>query len=169
MRKQILAPLAAGVLLAFAGAAQAVSTKTATFTVNASVGKNCVISAGDINFVDPFVGDNNLTAAGDIEVRCTLGTAYSIELSAGSSGDFAGREMVRGTDVLVYNLHTDNTYGTVWGDGSGTTDIVSDVGEGMAPANAISHTVYAQLLAVNNVDPVEAGDYIDTVIATIEY
>ena len=49
MRKQIIAPLAAGVLLALAGAAQA-ATKTASFTVNASVGKNCVISAGNLAF-----------------------------------------------------------------------------------------------------------------------
>lgn len=168
MRKQIIAPLAAGVLLAFAGAAQA-ATKTASFTVNASVGKNCVISAGDINFLDPFVGDNDMTATSDITVRCTAGTGYSIALSAGSSGDFEGREMVRGTDVLVYNLYTDNTYGTVWGDNSGTTDLVSDIGEGMAPANAIAHPVYAQLLAVDNVAPVSAGAYIDTIVATITY
>ena len=36
MRKQIVAPLAAGVLLALAGAAQA-ATKTASFTVSATV------------------------------------------------------------------------------------------------------------------------------------
>ncbi len=168
MRKQILAPLAAGVLLALAGAAQA-ATKTASFTVNASVGKNCVISAGNINFLAPFVGDNDLTAQADITVRCTNLTGYDISLSAGSSTDFTAREMVQGADVLVYNLYTDGTYGTVWGDGSGTTAVVSDVGEGMAPANAINHTVYAQLLAVDNVDPVEAGAYLDTIVATIEY
>ena len=168
MRKQVIAPLAAGVLRALAGAAQA-ATKTASFTVNASVGKNCVISAGNINFLDPFVGDNDLTAAGDIEVRCTSGTAYSIALSAGSSNDFTAREMVRGTDVLVYNLFTDNTYGAIWGDDSGTTDVVSDVGEGMALANAIPHTVYAQLLAADNEGPVSAGAYSDTIVATITY
>lgn len=168
MRKQIIAPLAAGVLLALAGAAQA-ATKTASFTVNASVGKNCIINAGNINFVAPFVGDNDLTATSNITVRCTNLTGYSIALSAGSSGDFTGREMVGGADVLVYNLYTDNTYGTVWGDDTGATDVVSDVGEGMAPANAIVHPVYAQLLAVDNVGPVSAGAYADTIIATITY
>jgi spore coat protein U-like protein len=168
MRRQIVAPLAAGVLLAFAGAAQS-ATKTASFTVNASVGKNCVITAGDISFVDPFVGDNDLTAAADIDVRCTAGTGYSIALSAGSSGDYTGREMVRGADVLVYNLYTDDTYGTVWGDGSGATDVVSDVGEGMALANSIPHTVYAQLLAADNDGAIPAGAYADTIVATITY
>jgi len=168
MRKQIVAPLAAGVLLALAGTAQA-ATKTASFTVNASVGKNCVISAGNVNFAAPFFGDNDLTATSTITVRCTNLTGYSIALSAGSSGDFAGREMVSGTDVLVYNLYTDNTYGAVWGDGLGTTDVVSDVGEGMALANAIPHTVFAQLLAADNTGPVGAGAYSDTIVATITY
>ena len=44
MSMKIIAPIAAGVLLAMAGAAQA-ATKTATFKVSATVGKNCVISA----------------------------------------------------------------------------------------------------------------------------
>jgi spore coat protein U-like protein len=65
MRKQIIAPIAAGVLLAFAGAAQAAS-KTASFTVSATVGKNCVISAGDLA-LGAFLGDNNLTAESDID------------------------------------------------------------------------------------------------------
>lgn len=168
MNKHLIAPLTAGILLAVAGAAQA-ATKTASFTVNASVGKNCVISAGNVNFVDPFLGDNDLNATSTITVRCTNGTTYDVALDAGSSGDFTARKMVRGADVLVYNLYTDGGLGTVWGNGTGTTDVVSDVGAGMAPANANTHTVFAQLLAADNVAPVEAGAYVDTIVATITY
>ena len=166
MRKQILAPLAAGVLLAFAGAAQA-ATKTASFTVSATVGKNCTISAANLALGE-FVGDNNLTAQSDITVRCTNGTAYSIALDDGVTGSYAGRRMVGpGGNFLVYNLYTDNTYGAVWGDDTGTTDVVGGAGTGMA--NALSETVYGRLLAADNVAPVDVGAYSDTIVATITY
>ena len=166
MRKQIVAPLAAGVLLAFAGAAQA-AIKTASFTVSASVGKNCTISAANLALGE-FVGDNNLTAQSDITVRCTNGTAFSIALDDGVTGTYAGRRMVGpGGNSLVYNLYTDNTYAAVWGDDTGTTDVVGGSGTGMA--NALTRTVYGRLLAADNVGAVEAGAYSDTIVATITY
>ena len=166
MRKQIVAPLAAGVLLAFAGAAQA-AIKTASFTVSASVGKNCTISATNLALGE-FVGDNNLTAQSDITVRCTNGTAFNIALDDGLTGTYAGRRMVGpGGNFLVYNLYTDNTYAAVWGDDTGTTDVVGGSGTGMA--NALTRTVYGRLLAADNVGAVEAGAYSDTIVATITY
>ena len=166
MRKQIVAPLAAGVLLALAGAAQA-ATKTASFTVSATVGKNCTISAANLALGE-FVGDNNLTAQSDITVRCTNGTAFNIALDDGLTGTYAGRRMVGpGGNSLVYNLYTDNTYAAVWGDDTGTTDVVGGSGTGMA--NALTRTVYGRLLAADNVGAVEAGAYSDTIVATITY
>jgi len=166
MRKQIIAPLAAGVLLALAGAAQA-ATKTASFTVSATVGKNCTISAANLALGE-FVGDNNLTAQSDITVRCTNGTAFNIALDDGLTGTYAGRRMVGpGANFLVYNLYTDNTYAAVWGDDTGTTDVVGGSGTGMA--NALTRTVYGRLLAADNVGAVEAGAYSDTIVATITY
>jgi len=166
MRKQILAPIAAGVLIAFAGAAQA-ATKTASFTVSASVGKNCTISAANLALGE-FVGDNNLTAQSDITVRCTAATPFSIALNQGVTGNYGGRRMTSvGGDVLVYNLYTDGTYGTVWGNGTDGGSTVGGAGTGMA--NALTRTVYARLLASDNVGPVEVGAYSDTIVATITY
>lgn len=166
MRKQIIAPLAVGVLLAFAGAAQA-ATKTTSFTVSASVGKNCTISAANLALGE-FVGDNNLTASSDITVRCTNGTAFSIALDDGQTGTYAGRRMVGpGGNFLVYNLYTDGAYAAVWGDDTGTTDVVGGAGTGMA--NALTRTVFGRLLASDNVGPVEVGAYSDTIVATITY
>ena len=168
MRKQILAPLAAGVLLALAGAAQA-ATKTTTFTVSATVGDNCVINAGNLALGE-FVGDNNLTAQSDITVRCTVGTIFTISLDDGATGTYAGRRMVSpGGDSLVYNLYTSGTYGTVWGDGVGGGSTVGGVGAGMGIANELTRTVYGRLLASDNDGPVEEGAYSDTIVATITY
>jgi len=166
MRKQIVAPLAAGVLLALAGAAQA-ATKTASFTVSASVGKNCTISTTNLALGE-FVGDNDLEAEADITVRCTALTAFDIELDQGLTGAYAGRRMVgSGGDFLVYNLYTADTYAAVWGDGTGDTDVVGGLGAGMAVP--ITRTVYGRLLAADNVAAVEAGAYSDTIVATITY
>ena len=169
MRKQIVAPLAAGVLLGLVGVAEA-ATKTASFTVSANVARNCVISAAPLELGE-FVGDNDLFASSDITVRCTDGTPFTIELDQGVTGNYAGRRMTSlGGDFLVYNLYTDGTYNTVWRDGlPGDAGVVGGVGEGMAAANAVTRTVFGRLLAVDNEGPVEEGDYSDTIVATITY
>lgn len=168
MSRHMIAPIAAGVLLAMAGAAQA-ATKTASFTVSASVGKNCIISAGNLALGE-FLGDNDLTAQSDIKVRCTSGTGFSIALSPGNTGSYEGRRMVGpGSNFLVYNLYTADTYAAVWGDDTGDTDLVGGTGAGMALANELTRTVYGRLLAVDNQGPVEAGSYSDTIVATISY
>jgi spore coat protein U-like protein len=168
MSRHVIAPIAAGVLLAMAGAAQA-ATKSASFTVSASVGKNCIISAGNLALGE-FLGDNNLASESDITVRCTNGTGFSIALSPGNTGSYTGRRMVGpGGSFLVYNLYTSDSYAAVWGDDTGDTDLVGGTGAGMALANELTRTVYGRLLATDNQGPVEAGAYSDTIVATITY
>jgi spore coat protein U-like protein len=151
-----------------AGAAQA-ATKSSSFTVSASVGKNCIIGAGNLELGE-FIGDNNLAAESDITVRCTAGTTFTIALDDGVTGTYAGRRMVGpGGDFLVYNLYTANTYAAVWGDGTSNTATVPGAGAGMGSTSAVTRTVYGRLLAVDNGGPVEEGDYSDTIVATITY
>ena len=161
------AGVTAGVLLALAGAAQA-STKSDSFQVSATVTKNCVIDAPDLN-LGIFDGTNNLVATSTISVRCTTGTTFDVDLSTGSSASYATRTLVNGTDVLNYNLYTTGAYTTVWGDGTGSTGRVSGTGTGMGAAAAQSLTVHGRLLASNNLAPVPAGSYVDNLIATITY
>jgi spore coat protein U-like protein len=168
MRKSVTtlgAGVTAGVLLALAGAAQA-ATKNDSFQVSATVSKNCVIDAPDLN-LGTFDGSNDLTANSTISVRCTNGTTFNVDLSAGSSANFTNRTLVSGTDVLNYNLYTTNSYTTVWGDGTGTTGRGSGTGAGMSVAQSL--TVYGRLLASNNTAAVPAGSYADSLIATVTY
>jgi spore coat protein U-like protein len=165
MRKTYLAPIAAGVLLAVAGGAQA-ATKTASFNVTATVANNCVISANPLALGD-FDGTNNLAATSTVVVRCTNGTAYNVDLSSGSSANFAARTMSNGTDTLVYNLYTDTTYTNVWGDGSTGTVRVPGTGAGFASTRNI--TVAGRLLASANTGAIGAGTYTDTIVASIVY
>lgn len=167
MRHKLMTVLASGALLGLAGSVQA-ATKTQNFNVSATVVANCVIAAEPINFGN-FDGTADLTADGDITVRCTNGTGYEVELSTGSSGDFAARTMLNGANSLVYNLYTTAGLATVWGDGStGGTGSVSGSGTGMSAAQTKTHTVWGELLAVDNADAVP-GAYLDTITATIVY
>lgn len=165
MRKSHSAPIAAVVLLAVAGGAQA-ATKTASFNVTATVAKNCVISANPLA-LGTFDGTNDLAATSTVVVRCTNGTAYNVDLSKGASPDYAARTMSNGTDQLVYNLYTDTTYTNVWGDGSTGTVRVAGTGTGFAAATNL--TVAGRLQAASNTGPVGAGNYTDTIVASIVY
>ena len=166
MLKQTIGTISAAVLLAVAGSAAA-ATKTDTMQVSATVAKNCIINAPDLN-LGTFEGDNNLTANSTISVRCTSGTTFDVDLSTGA-GTYANRTMSNGTDTLSYNLFTDNTYTTVFGDGTSSTGRGSGTGAGMAVGNAQSLIVYGRLLASANTGPVGAGTYTDTITATITY
>jgi len=165
MRKTYFAPIAAGVLLAIAGGAQA-ATKTASFNVTATVANNCVISANPLA-LGTFDGTNNLAATSTVVVRCTNGTAYNVDLSTGASTNYAARTMSNGTTSLVYNLYTDTTYTNIWGDGSTGTVRVGGTGTGFAADRNI--TVAGRLLASANTGPVDAGNYTDTIVASIVY
>lgn len=142
------------------------ATKTASFNVTATVAKNCVISANPLA-LGTFDGTNDLTVSSSVVVRCTNGTTYNVDLSKGASPDYAARTMSNGTDQLVYNLYTDTTYASVWGDGSTGTVRVTGTGTGFATATNL--TVAGRLQALSNTGPVGAGTYTDTIIASIIY
>jgi spore coat protein U-like protein len=167
MNKHLIAPVTAGILLALAGAAQA-GTRTDGFTVSATVSGNCLITAQDMNFgAFELLDTTDQQTASDILVRCTNGTSYSIALSAGT-GSYTSRTLVNGSDNLFYNLYTDAAHTTVWGDDSGSTDLVSDVGEGMGIPNLITHKVYGRILGSENLGA-KPGTYSSTITATITY
>jgi spore coat protein U-like protein len=166
MSKYVVAPIAAGILLAVAGTAQAV-TKQTTFQVSATVATNCVIGAAPLN-LGTFDGTNDLTNTSSITVRCTNGTPFNVNLSTGGSGDFANRVLSGGAaGNLVYNLYTNNAYNTIWGDNTAGTGRVGGSGAGMAAPQTL--TVYGRLLASQNQGAVDAGSYTDTITATVVY
>ncbi len=165
MRIHALAPLAAAIALAAVGTAQA-ATKTASFNVTATITTNCVISANPLSF-GTFDGTNNLYSSSAIVVRCTNGTPYNVDLSTGASLSYAGRTMTSGPNALVYNLYTDTSYASVWGDGTSSSARVPGLGTGFAASTTL--TVAGRLLASANTGPLDAGTYTDTIVASIVY
>ena len=107
---------------------------------------------------DPFaVADTDIT--GSVSVTCDSDTSAQISLSAGF-GPFASRQMKSGGSTLFYNLYTDPSRLSLWGDGSPGTNIVSFSG------TAGSYTVYGRIPARQNV-PV--GSYGDTITVTLTF
>jgi spore coat protein U-like protein len=166
MHKHSIAPIAAAVLLAFAGSAQA-ATKTANFGVSATVAANCLVSATNLGF-GTYTGVAQLTGTSNVNVNCTKNSTYSLALSAGG-GTYATRLLANGTNNLQYNLYTSAAATSIWGDGTASTAVVPGTGAGMAAANQITHTVYGVLPdnVTNETQPV--GTYNDTITVTVTY
>ncbi len=115
----------------------------------------------------------NTDTTGTLKVNCGgvagLLIPFNLAISAGSSASFTNRQMKSGSNTLSYNLYTDASYATVWGDGSSSTQIISSGVTldllGLAPAQTFY--VYGripgrQITAV-------PGVYNDTISVTLTY
>ena len=124
------------------------------------VSANCTVTTSGVAFgsYDTF-STQSLQGAGSISVACSPAMAYTIALSAGS-GSYATRTLLSGSDTLGYNLFTDSTLTTVWGDGGGGTATVVGSGE------SALHTVYGRIPARQNV---RAGSYADSIVVTLTF
>ena len=140
------------------------ATSTTTFQVTATVSSGCVLAASNHDFgiystssaTDNINGSNLLTAT------CTLAVPYTLGLNAGvgTGATAAARKMTRvgGTELLNYSLYQ-------------TIDrllVLSDVLtlSGMGTGLATNHAVFGKIAAAQNVP---AGNYVDTVTATITF
>jgi spore coat protein U-like protein len=149
---------------------QAASPQTADLNVTATVSANCTISTTAVAFgeYDPVVTNaaTPVSATGKVSVTCTTGAPATITLGQGpdpgaSSTDAAPvRRMKSGSNYLSYNLYSENTYTTVWGN-----DASSDVDNTGTGANQ-DLTVYGRIPAGQNVP---TGNYSDIVVATITF
>lgn len=121
---------------------------------------SCTLSTSGIAFggYDPFLAQD-LDSVANIAVACDEPTSYSIALSTGS-GTYDQRVMTSGLHQLLYNLYTDATLSTVWGDGTGHSAALT------ATAVAASHTVYGRIPARQNA---RVGAYSDTIVITLTF
>lgn len=166
MRRHSIAPIAAGVLLALAGSAEA-GSKTTSFNVSASVAANCLVSATNLAF-GSYTGVAALTGSSDVKVRCSNGSGYTLKLSPGN-GSYATRLLKNGSNSLQYNLFTDGAYTSIWGDGTSSTAVVTGTGAGLAAASEITHSVYGQLPDNTTNEAAPVGSYADSITVTVEY
>lgn len=123
------------------------------------------VSYGTYDTLAPSSDD----ASGSVRVRCTLLVAlsgsFTIDLSAGSSGSYAGRTMRSGAQILPYNLYTNAARTQVWGNGTGGSARVTQSFSGLLVVDR-SVPVYGRIPSRQNV---RAGAYSDTIVVTVTY
>lgn len=146
-------------------------TDTSNLSATASVAANCTISTSPVAFgaYDPIV-TNSATAldgTGTVTVTCTSGSTGTVTLGQGANVDTGSsdtaplRRMLANTsDHLSYNLYSDSGRTTVWGN-TGVTGVART---GTGTSDAV--TVYGSVTAGQNVP---AGNYSDTVVATVTF
>jgi spore coat protein U-like protein len=149
---------------------------TGNLDVTARVGGYCVFSGLFVtNFAvafgvyTPGSGDRDVTTT--FGLRCSNGIPFQVELDGGGSGNVGNRQMSSTsipTDKLEYQLYTDATRTTVWGDGSGGSAVASGTGGGIFAVR--SFTVYGRVpdSAANQSAAVQT-DYRDVVTITVTY
>jgi spore coat protein U-like protein len=135
----------------------------------------CNVSAPNVSFgsYDVFAG-SQVTSTTTISVTCTLTgpktttVSYDIALSPGLSNSFSPRTMKSGAWALNYNLYSNSTRTTVWGDGSGSNPTVlgSMTLTKAAPTNTDSPTAYGSVPALQDVG---VGAYSDNITITVTY
>ncbi|WP_342238375.1 Csu type fimbrial protein [Inquilinus sp. OTU3971] len=151
-----------------AGLANPTSTITTSFTVTSIVPKNCQFE----NFQDIDFGSWGSVAAaqassagvrqfGNVGIRCTYQTPYSITIGDGQNVSGGTRRMRKGTDYLAYALFQPgcNIAWTTASPLAGTGTIVSAIN---------NHQVCGQLATPLAVAPA-AGTYTDLVVVTATF
>jgi len=133
----------------------------------------CSVTATDVGFgtYSPF-NPSAADSTGNVRVSCSLLgllsllVNYRIYLSPGSGGAYSPRLMHKGSDTLDYNLYTNASRTTIWGNGSGGTSYVEDGYLIGLFTVSRDYTIYGRVPAEQNVAP---GFYSDTLTVTVEY
>jgi spore coat protein U-like protein len=140
----------------------------------AAVAFTCTVSAtgvafGTYNPLNP-AGDS---AVGSWTVICNaIGSgsatvAGTLTLSTGSSGNYATRTMLSGTNTLKYNIYLTSGHTQVIGDGSAGTFAPSDSGTVTAgQVYQVTGSMYGFMPALQDIP---AGNYTDSIIVTVTY
>jgi spore coat protein U-like protein len=163
--KKILA-IAAALSALVAADALAASQLSTTFTVSATVIKTCNISVAPLVFGNYDVLDAApKTAQADVTLFCSKGSKPKVSLNGGSNASFPRQMNSSGADKLTYDLFTDNTYVTVWGDGTNGS-IVTAPSNSTGSGNAITLTIFGKIPELQ--DKTQDA-YSDTVTASVTF
>lgn len=131
---------------------------------------SCSVTATGVSFGNYIaVNTASTDSTGSVRVRCTLfialGGSFTVDLSPGSSGNYAQRTLRNGPSILTYNLYTDAARTQILGDGSGSSSRITHNFTGLLGIDQ-TVTVYGRIRAGQNVP---AGIYTDTIIVTVTY
>lgn len=132
-------------------------------TVSAVVHDVCSVAATPLSFgLYQSSATGPLDATAQVQVNCTLGTAYSVGLGTGAAASAAQRELSNGANGnLAYTLYQDAAHSVVWGDSTGVNTVSGTYTAAQQPL-----AVYGR---ISGGQAVAAGSYSDTITVTITY
>ena len=161
MRIQTQVTLAAALLL-WAPVSAMADTGASAFTLTVKVAHSCKVSVkANVNFNTYSFSSGN-QAVGELDVKCTLDSKYSIELDQGSNGAGPTQRRMKhttGPDLLAYGLYQNEGLSIPW-----TTKSGGNARSGTGTGVSQQVMVYADLPAGQTVAP---GNYTDMVIVTV--
>jgi spore coat protein U-like protein len=164
--KKMVGLTLAGAMALTAGSVAQAATASQDLAVGATVNVKCTISTAALAFgvYDPVVTNAStaLDGTGTVSIACTRNATANIGLGLGGNASGSTRRMSDGTNMLTYELYSDAGRTTVWGNAAGSwlTPVA-------APSKAVRNfTVYGRVTANQDVP---AGDYDDTVVATVNF
>jgi spore coat protein U-like protein len=147
------------------------ATATGLMTVTATVAATCVVGTSTLAFetaTSAAIASGNVDAIGTVSVNCTLGSGYTIALSAGAGtgATVDSRKMTSGSgataQLLSYTIYTTAARTTVWGDGTTASASVAGIGSGVSQSIAAYGRIFQSPL-------VQAATYSDTLNVTVTY
>jgi spore coat protein U-like protein len=142
-----------------------------TDNITATVINNCRVDTFDLTFgdYDPVVvnATADLDVNATVNVYCTKGATFlSLELDNGLNFDAGtgNRQMVFGAELLEYQIYRGAVGTTIWSAASPVTPTLNSTGKN----NPIDggYTAFGRVFADQDV---AAGDYVDTVVATVNF
>ncbi len=158
--------LALAALLTSIAAPAFAATATTSLTVSGTVVATCSVRASALNFGGsiPTPVNGDITAQSAINATCSNGVAFDIALSVGQGqgATMASRKMSSGTNTVNYQIHSDASRSTIWGDGSAN-----------APVNRVTGTGSPMDIPVFGRIPMgqspAIGIYTDTILVTLTF
>ena len=130
-----------------------------------ALGASCTISTTGVSFgtYDVFAS-SPLDSTGSVTYKCTGNASITVTLDKGGAATFNPRQMLKVAEALNYTLYLDAARTTIWGDGTGGTQVHSNAN---APNNQnVTVTIYGRVPASQDVS---AGSYSNTITATINF
>lgn len=125
----------------------------------------CTISTTAVSFgaYNVFSG-SALDSTGSVIFNCDRRSNITIALDQGGAPSFNPRRMLKSGEALNYNLYLDAARTTIWGDGTGGTQVYANAN---TPRNQnVTVTIYGRIPAGQDVT---AGSYANTVTATVNF
>lgn len=139
------------------------------FRVSATTQKNCNVTANNLTFANVAAGGAVASGSTNIGVTCSNTTPYYIGLAPQNVAGTTGAGTMKGTggntNAITYQLYSNSSLSTVWGNTATTTTVGNGVaGTGSGTAQAL--TVYAKVTGSTDVKP---DTYSDTVQINVNY